>query len=206
VKKRDQLFGHDTKGDFMLRKYLAVLLGICIFCVFFDASALAIDLETGFEGIDWGASIYSQPGLKAVGEKDDVTYYQNPNRLHEFEGVTIERVVYGFYKKSFFAAYMEIDELELFAKIRNKFRNTFGNYKTSTSLKTTLTVYRWKHKDVKIKLKYREASGKMKVAFYYIPISEKVNEGDQEGYQEHSIRLVPIEKGKRPKKWIIFEW
>jgi hypothetical protein len=37
-------------------------------------------------------------------------------------------------------------------------------------------VYRWKDADVKIKLKMIEAKGQFKMAFYYSPLSLKLNE------------------------------
>ena len=39
----------------------------------------------------------------------------------------------------------------------------------------------------------------MKIAFYYMPLSETVNETQQEALQEKTWTLFPIEKSKTPE-------
>ena len=55
------------------------------------------------------------------------------------------------------------------------------------------TVYKWNYKNIKIKLKLNEKDGKMKLAFYYTPISIGVNEQQQEMLKEIKV----------PKTWYI---
>ena len=90
--------------------------------------------------------------------------------------------------------------------LKRKLQDRYGDYKTTMSSENELTEYRWIQNDLKIKLKQWGKSGKMKLAFYYIPILQKINEAEQDKYQESGIRFVPIEKDKKPEKWIILEW
>ena len=165
-----------------------------------------VTTSAGFAGIKWGASISSHPALKALGGKDNVAYYQDTDRIFEFDGEPLKDLIYGFYKESFFAAYANITTPDIFSNLKSKFQDSFGNYKINRSEKENLTTYRWEYKDVKIKLKNWESSGKMKIAFYYTPISKQINEDEQEIFQTNKVRFVPIEKGKKPEKWILFEW
>lgn len=50
--------------------------------------------------------------------------------------------------------------------------------------------------NIKIKLKRHQRDGNMKLAFYYMPLSEIVNEAQQEELQEKTWTLFPIDKGK----------
>jgi hypothetical protein len=43
-------------------------------------------------------------------------------------------------------------------------------------MKSQQTIYRWKHQDIKIKLKLFEVESKMKLAFYFAPLSSQLNE------------------------------
>lgn len=189
-----------------MKKRISLLIGGWLFLGCFVSSVLGSDLGTTFEGIDWGSSITSQPGLKDVGRSEKVRYYQDTNRFYVLDGEPVDRVILGFYNNLFFAAYIDIDTPVLFATIKDRFVKKFGEYKITFSAKNNLTVYKWKYKDIKIKLKQWGKSGKMKVAFYYLPLSKMISEEKQEGFQERNIRFVPVEKDKKQERWTIFEW
>ena len=47
--------------------------------------------------------------------------------------------------------------------------------KVSRETPCNLTTYSWKLNQTQIKFKHHETSGKMKIAFYYLPIANQVN-------------------------------
>ncbi|MGA9479715.1 MAG: hypothetical protein WBV21_18205, partial [Desulfobacterales bacterium] len=59
-------------------------------------------------------------------------------------------------------------------------------------------VSRWKSGLIKIKLTSDDSLRKIKVAVYYTPLSNKVNEAGEEKYRESEIKFLPIERGKEP--------
>ena len=189
-----------------MRILMVSLLSFFVLTGCMVSKSWADDLSKGFGGIEWGAQIGSQTGLEKVGNKGNVNYYLDPHRLYDMDGETFKNVIYGFFDQSFFAAYIDIDSQELFPRIKRKLQDRYGDYKTTMSIKNELTPYRWIQKDLKIKLKHWGKSGRMKLAFYYIPILQKIDEIEQETYQESDIHFVPIEKDKKPEKWIILEW
>jgi len=67
-------------------------------------------------------------------------------------------------------------------------------------------VYKWKQQDVVIKLKMNKPARKMKLAFYYRPLSSKLNAKQWEELDTNSFHFVPIEKDKKPEKFILFEF
>jgi hypothetical protein len=66
-------------------------------------------------------------------------------------------------------------------------------------MKNEQQIFTWKEGNIKIKLKHYQQDGKMKLAFYYMPLSETVNEAQQEELQEKTWTLFPIEKVKTPE-------
>ena len=46
----------------------------------------------------------------------------------------------------------------------------------------------------------------MKVAFYYIPLSGQVNEEQEEKFRENTIKFLPIERDKTPKRLPLLEF
>jgi len=66
-------------------------------------------------------------------------------------------------------------------------------------MKTSETVYKWKQGKVKIKLKINEENYHMKLGFYYLPLSQKVNEEQMDQYHDKSLQIFPIRKDEKPE-------
>ena len=82
----------------------------------------------------------------------------------------------------------------------------FGNPQITLTARQEQTIYRWKHKDIKIKLKLRGIDDKMKLAFYYTPLSAKIDENRVEEATERSLRFFPVEKGKKWERIPLLEF
>jgi hypothetical protein len=68
------------------------------------------------------------------------------------------------------------------------------------------TIYQWKRETTKIKLKIYENRNNMKMAFYYTPLSRKVNEGQQEAFYENFSRpRFPLDNRKMQKAMNLME-
>ena len=139
----------------------------------------ADDLTDGFLGLKWGINISALPEFKKLADTDDVGYYQNPTKIYTVFEVENPSVIYGFYKDQFFATYIQVDTIRVFNRVKDHISEKFGTPKTILKMKSRQTIYRWKHKDIKIKLKLFEIEGKMKLAFYYTPLSNQLNRAHQ---------------------------
>jgi len=137
--------------------------------------------------------------LSRLYEKENVAYYIHPHVVYTIHDIPVSNVVYGFYDDKFFAVYIRLESEEVFGEFRKHFISKYGIPKTSVSTKTGETVYRWKHGDIKIKLKTKEANYEMKLAFYYIPLSTKLNEEQLEKFHDKSIQFFPIKKDEKPE-------
>jgi len=139
----------------------------------------AADLTDGFLGLKWGINISALPEFKKLAGTDDVGYYQNPTKIYTVFEVEDPSVIYGFYKDQFFATYIQVHTIRVFNRVKDHISEKFGTPKTILKMKSRQTIYRWKHKDIKIKLKLFEIEGKMKLAFYYTPLSNQLNRAHQ---------------------------
>ncbi len=174
-----------------------------VFVLFFllcTSVLYAADLREGFLGTKWGTSISSLGGFSKLWTKGKVSFYVNPNEIHTIYDISVPHVVYGFYADQFFAVYIRIESLEAYGKIKKYMTSKYGNPKKTLTMKNEQTIYRWKYKNIKIKLKFYEKVGNMKLSFYYTPLSNKVNEIQQEEFYDKSYQFFPIDKNKKPER------
>ncbi len=126
----------------------------------------AAELNESFLGLKWGTNISELPKFKKISGKDDVAYYQNPDKIYTVFEVENPSVIYGFYKDQLFATYIQVNTFTVFEKVKEHISGKFGPPKTTLKMKARQTIHKWKHQKIKIKLKLFELEGKMKLAFY----------------------------------------
>lgn len=157
------------------------------------------DLKDGFMETPWGSEVKNLVNFSKVKANGNVSYYVNPSRVFEFKENKIQNVIYGFYNEQFFAVYIKIDKIELFGEVKNYMTTKYGEPAQKMSMKSGLKTYRWKYKNVKMKLKENQKDGNVKLAFYYTPLSSKINEDRQEIFVEKSVKWFPIDKERPPE-------
>lgn len=161
--------------------------------------AVAEILQSEILGIKWGTHISALKGFEKLWRHESVSFYINPGVNHTLYDIQVPSVVYGFYADKFFAAYAKIDDPIVFSRLKSELTAQYGNPKITQTMKNEQRIFTWKEGNIKIKLKHYQQDGKMKLAFYYMPLSETVNETQQEALQEKTWTLFPIETGKTPK-------
>lgn len=158
--------------------------------------AAANMLQSEVLGVKWGTDIAVLPNFIKLLQKDRVGFYLKPGVNHTIYDIQVPSVVYGFYSGKFFAVYMKIDDPAVFSQLKTELTTEFGDPRRTQTAKSEQEIFTWKEGNIKIKLKHDRQDGKMKLAFYYMPISETVNEAQQEELQEKTWTLFPIDKGK----------
>lgn len=157
-------------------------------------SLQAADLKDGFLGIKWETSISELPHFVKFAEKYDVSYYANPNKSYTLFGVDVPNVTYGFYGDKFFAAYVDVGSIEVFGQLKEHIIQQYGSPRTTLKFESGQTIYNWKYADTKIKLKLFENDGKMKLAFYYAPLAQKVNKAQREAFPPPRKPVFPLDQ------------
>ena len=157
----------------------------------------AAELNESFFGVKWGTNISELPKFKKISGKNDVAYYTNPAKVYTVFEVENPSVTYGFYKGQFFATYIQINSFSVFERVKDHISEKFGESKTKLKMKARQTIHKWKHQDIKIKLKLFELEGKMKLAFYYSPLSNKLNEEEQGSFPTNTERVFTLDEGSK---------
>ena len=179
-----------------------ILLIVCI-AVWFSAPPLrAADalFESGFSGLQWGAELSALPEFESFRKQDQVEFFRTPDKVYTIFDVDVDNVVFGFHQNKFFAAYVQIQSLDVYGKLKQRLTEAYGNPRMTLVAKTDQTIYSWKGENVKVKLKVNESDGLVKFGVYYSPISEKVNEKASDLYFDDSPKFFPVEKDKQPER------
>ena len=179
-----------------MRKFKWLVCGLAI--LFLITSPLnAAELSEGFLGVKWGSNISELTDFKKISGEGDVAYYRNPAKTYTVYEVENPSVIYGFYKGEFFATYIQVGTYTVFERVKEHLSEKFGEPKTTLKVKTRQTIHRWKHQKIKIKLKLYELEGKMKLAFYYTPLSNKLNATQQGEFPAGSDREYTLDESSK---------
>lgn len=137
--------------------------------------AQASDLSVGFLDARWASPAAEQKGLSQIGDTGKIAYYVNHERAYSIYGTEVAEVIYGYYDDKLFAVYVDTEGVDVFSQIRSYVQHKYGVPKVSRETRGDLTTYSWKIDDTRIKFKHYETTGRMKLAFYYMPLAGRVN-------------------------------
>lgn len=161
---------------------LCLVTQICL-----TTTVVAQDLQSSFSGINWGTPAEETRGLTPARQAGDETYFIKADDFYSLGGVTCDKVIYGFYQNQFYAAFMRINSQKDFKAVRTHLNQRFGDARSQ--MRMDRTIYIWDYIDVKVKLKHYEERPDAKLAFYFIPLSTKVNEARKATKSEKVIQL-----------------
>ena len=167
-----------------MRKPIYLIFLIAVFLIS-TGSLYAADLKDGFFDTQWKTNLSQTVGFKKVGENLNVSYFINPKHVYTINDIKITDVVYGSHAEQFFAVYINIETIEVFAQLRRQMNRNYGLPRITQRMPAEQTTYQWKYQKTKIKLKIYENRNNMKMAFYYTPLSRQVNESQQEAFHEN---------------------
>lgn len=175
-------------------KKLFFVLGVFSLLFAFTNTVLSADLKKEFLGIEWGTDLSNLKGFYVLYSKGDLVYYVNPDKVYQINQTVLPPVIYGCYLGKFFAAYIRLDNPELFDEINSYMKSKYGL--SVIKVRSGQEVHKWKYDGIKIKLKSDYEQKGMKLAFYFTPLSDKLNDAEHEKI-EKSIQFLPIEKNKK---------
>ena len=171
----------------------------CWLLMMLCTAAMAYDFQQGMHGMKWGSSISENGDLKKVHETDLVSYYARPNTIYQLSNQLVPAVFYGFYNDKFFAVFVKMHTPHQFSELKKAFDAKYGAAKSTFNSLAKQQVYRWRDGDVKIKLKKIEATGQFKLAFYYAPLSAKLNEERLENIPPELYKMTATQKKESVK-------
>jgi hypothetical protein len=179
-----------------MTKFKQIILGFLF--IFLSSGILyATDLQKGFLEMNWGTDISELTGLRKLSQKGDVSYYRNPQITYSMLDLNMANVILGFFKDKFFAAYIAVESIDIFAQAKNHLTQKLGSPQTILKTQKRQTIYSWKEENIRVKLKLFEKEGKMKLAFYYMPIATKVNQTQREIFPQVNTEDFSIDSRTR---------
>lgn len=178
----------------MKKHSIAIFILAASLCL--STGAAAADLEHGFMGYKWGDDVWQYDGLKELYNKGGLTFYSNPGESYTIEDKTIGNVIYGFYNDKFYAVYINIISPDTYDLILQHMKAEYGLPDAKSSSKETVFTYKWKYKNVTIKLKQDQAKGRMKVAFYHGPTATGLKQERMLQEVETPDSLFPVKKNR----------
>jgi len=180
-----------------MRKPVYLIFITAVFLMNTGNSAAA-DLKDGFFDIAWRTNLSQLEGFRKISENLNVAYFVSDQRTYKIADIKISDVVYGSYENQFFAVYINIEAIDVFAQLRRYINRKYGLPKikiTKMQEADQQTDYQWSYEKTKIKLKIYENRDNMKLAFYYTPLSAQVNEAQMDAFQEtHKKSIFPLDK------------
>ena len=156
-------------------KKFKILLGMGLFLLW-GASAQALYIDKGIHGMKWGGSIYDYDGMVKVHQNNVAKFYVKAGRQYVAADQRVSRVSYGFYRDQLYAALIKLRSADQFVKLAQIFSKKHGTPRVSFEDAGKQIVYRWKVENIKIKLKMKDSIGLYKLAFYYSPLSDQLNQ------------------------------
>lgn len=183
-----------------MRQFIFFILLMTVFLMG-TGNLNAGDIKDGFFDLAWKTNLSEIEGFRKISENSVASYFINPKRVYTIADIKIMDVVYGSFENQLFAVYLNIHTIEVFAQLRRYTNDKYGVPKTkilNMGQPNQQKIYQWKHQNAKIKLKIYQNKEAMKMAFYYTPISSRVNEARLEAFQEtHRKRFFPLDKTQK---------
>jgi hypothetical protein len=155
--------------------YFRILLSVGLI-ILLGASAEAFYIHQGIHGMKWGGSISDYDQLTKVHEKKQAAFYVKTNALYHTANQRVSRVSYGFYRNQLYAAFIKLSSADQFSHLARMFSEKHGKPKVTYEDVGRQVIYRWKVADVKIKLKMKNSLNEYKLAFYYSPLADSLNQ------------------------------
>jgi hypothetical protein len=172
-----------------MRQIFYWTLGLLIFPA--ASLASAADVREGFGGIAWGTPLSAVEGLEQLARDGDLSYHHRPREIYHLPNVYSGPVRYGFFEERFFAAYLNLDGREAFEQARRSLTGQYGEARAQLRVGSTILI--WQAGKVTIKLKHYEKEGRAKLAYYYAPLSDRLNRQRLDQDFEKSFKLAPAE-------------
>lgn len=151
-----------------------------ILMILLCAPVRAEEFGDGIHGMQWASPISEHPKLVKIRETNSVAYYIDTDAIYKLGEVQVDRVVYGFFEGKLFAGFITLSNPLQLVNLKRHFETRYGPPRISPGDDNHVTVYRWKTDRIKIKLKQREAKNESKMAIYYTPLADRIDETEVE--------------------------
>jgi hypothetical protein len=86
----------------------------------------AADLKDGFFDTPWGTNLSQMDGFRKISENLNVAYFVSDQRAYQIADIKIPDVLYGSFENQFFAVYINIAAIDVFAQLKRYITHKYG--------------------------------------------------------------------------------
>ncbi|MHC1742097.1 MAG: hypothetical protein AB9873_03580 [Syntrophobacteraceae bacterium] len=159
----------------------AVILVVAISAMLFNYASTTTHEREGVLGIAWAANIRDLPDMQLIAEDGDHRYYSRAGQEPKIEDITVDKIVYGFYKGRFFNVMAYFSSKPSFTKMKDRLAGKFGNpyQPDQTDIK-----FFWTADKVHLLLTYDEKANQGRLSYFYQPIEGEIERNEKAKEQQ----------------------
>jgi hypothetical protein len=152
------------------------IASVVVCLLLFNYASTTTREREGILGIAWSANIRDLPDMQLIAEDGDHRYYTRAKDESKLEEITVDKIVYGFYKGRFFNVMAYFSSKPSFSKMKDRLSSKYGNpYKPDE----TDQKYFWTIDTVHLLLTYDEAANQGRLSYFYQPIEGEIERNEK---------------------------
>jgi hypothetical protein len=174
----------------MLRK--SPLLFVMIIVLFIRTfislqTAAAMNNEPDdFRGMRWSIGISELSGMRLIAAEGDMKFYEKLNDNLTIGNAKASKIVYGFYKDSFYSLFIYYDGLINFSKLKDIYVEKYGEAYHPNEY---INRFSWSGTNLDILLTFDDILKNGRIVYFYRPIMDRIEHDEKENAQKGAADL-----------------
>jgi hypothetical protein len=153
-------------------------------------SILSVDAmenePSNFRGMNWSININELSGMRLIAAEGDMKFYEKHNDDLSIGNAKASKIVYGFYKDSFYSLFLYYDEIINFSKLKNIYVEKYGE---AFHPNEYINRYSWSGNKLDILLTYDDILKNGRIVYFYRPIMDRIEHDEKENAQKGAADL-----------------
>jgi hypothetical protein len=174
----------------MLRKStLSIVMIIVLFMsiLIFLQTADAMNNEPDdFRGMRWSIDISGLSGMRLIAAEGDMKFYEKQNDNLAIGDAKASKIVYGFYKDSFYSLFIYYDGIVNFSKFKNIYIEKYGE---AFHPNEYINRFSWSGTNLDILLTFDDILKNGRIVYFYRPIMDRIEHDEKENAQKGAADL-----------------
>ncbi len=139
-----------------------------------------------FRGMDWAINVKELSGMRLISAEGDMKFYEKHGDNLNIGNARASKIVYGFYKDSFYSLFIYYDGIINFSKLKNIYVERYGE---AFHPNEYINRYSWSGNNLDILLTYDDILKNGRIVYFYRPIMDKIEHDEKENAQKGAADL-----------------
>lgn len=174
----------------MLRKsplliVMIIVLFISTFISLQTADAMNNEPDD-FRGMLWSIDISELSGMRLIAAEGDMKFYEKQNENLTIGNAKVSKIVYGFYKDSFYSLFIYYDGIINFSKLKDIYVEKYGEAYHPNEY---INRFSWSGTNLDILLTFDDILKNGRIVYFYRPIMDRIERDEKENAQKGAADL-----------------